>query len=231
MCVRVYANLQSSHSNVRLNSVSVFIFHQASYQMNAYQNFLDYFSMFNKERLDGLSEMHFSGMTQQERAMAFNYLLEGVEKGGSEETANVSFTSDFARALAPVTHLMETGALNEEAHLAAASNIFQITRDRKLLPVFMRFLSNPDERLRGTAARCVPSSIFCEKLRLALESMIRTETDNLAHIHAVNKLLLYHDVSEESVGKRKYLSIYRNLRSKDLLRIEEAFNDINRLFD
>ena len=187
--------------------------------------------MFNKERLDGLNEMHFSGMTQQERTMAFNYLLEGFKNGGSEETVNGIFTADFERALAPVTHLMETGALNEEAHLAAASNIFQITRDNKLLPIFIRFMANPDERLRGTAARCVPSSIFCEELRLALESMIRIETDNLAHIHAVNKLLLYHDVSEESVGKRKYLSIYRNLRSGDLLRIEDAFTDINRLFD
>ena len=198
--------------------------------MNAYKDFLDRFSMFNKERLDGLNEMHFSGMTPQERKMAFDYLLLRVAEGGSAETVNGIFTADFELALAPVVHLMENGVLNEEAHLAAASNIFQITGDKKLLPVFIRFMSSPDERLRGTAARCVPVSIFSEDLRLALESMIRTETDKLARIHAVNALLLYHGIDKESVGK-KYLSIYRNLHSEDLPRIEEAFSDISRLFD
>lgn len=198
--------------------------------MSAYQNFLDHFSMFNKERLDGLNEMHFSGMSKQERAMAFDYLLKCVERGGSYETVNGIFIADFERALAPVTRLMDAGALNEEAHLAAASNVFQITRDEKLLPIFIRFMSNSDERLRGTAARCVPSSIFCEELRFALESMIRSETDKLARIHAVNKLLLYHDVTEETVGKKRYSNIYRNLHSEDLFKIEEAFSVINRLF-
>jgi len=187
--------------------------------------------MCNKERLDGLNEMHFSGMTQQEREMAFNYLLERLQKGGSTESVNGIFTADFERALGPVSHLMETGTLNEEAHLAAVSNIFQITRDEKLLPIFIHFMSNLDERLRGTAAHCVPSSIFCEDLREALELMIRTETDKLALIHAVNKLLLYHDISEESVGKRKYLSIYRNLCSGDSVKIKEGLDDIDRLFD
>lgn len=199
--------------------------------MSTYQNFLGHFSMFNKERLDGLNEVHFSGMTQQEREMAFDYLLRRIEKGGSAETVNGIFTADFERALVPVVQLMESGVLNEEAHLAAASNIFQITGDKKLLPIFIRFMSNTNERLRGTAASCVPLSIFSEDLRLALESMIRTETDKLARIHAVNALLLYHDINKETVGKREYSSIYRNLHSEDLLKIEEAFREIERQYD
>lgn len=56
--------------------------------MSAYQNFLDFFSMHNKERLDGLSEIYFAEMTQQEKGMAFNHLLKMVEAGGSEESVN-----------------------------------------------------------------------------------------------------------------------------------------------
>lgn len=92
-------------------------------------------------------------------------------------------------------------------------------------------MSNTSEHLRGTAASCVPLSIFSDDLRLALESMIRTETDKLARIHAVNALLLYHDITKETVGKRKYSSIYRSLRSEDLLKIEEAFRELERQYD
>lgn len=102
--------------------------------------------MFNKERLDGLTEMHFSGVTQQEREMAFDYLLRCIEKGGSAETVNRIFTADFERALVRVVQLMDSGVLNEEAHLAAASNIFQITGDKKLLPIFIRFYVDQGDR-------------------------------------------------------------------------------------
>lgn len=50
--------------------------------MSAYQNFLDFFSMYNKERLDGISESYFTEMTTEERHMAFDFLLARVKSGG-----------------------------------------------------------------------------------------------------------------------------------------------------
>jgi hypothetical protein len=41
--------------------------------MNSYQQFLDFFSMRNKERLDGLDESYFTSMTKEETARAFDY--------------------------------------------------------------------------------------------------------------------------------------------------------------
>jgi hypothetical protein len=67
--------------------------------MNAYQNFLDFFSMRNKERLDGLSESYFTPMTREERGMAFEFLLKRVEKGGTEESVNGLFRADERRAI------------------------------------------------------------------------------------------------------------------------------------
>jgi len=52
-------------------------------EMNAYQNFLGFFSMHNKERLDGLSEIYFISMTAAERTMAFDFLLERIARGGT----------------------------------------------------------------------------------------------------------------------------------------------------
>lgn len=56
--------------------------------MKAYQNFLAFFLMHNKERLDGLSESYFVDITQEERGMAFMHQLRLVECGGAEESVH-----------------------------------------------------------------------------------------------------------------------------------------------
>ncbi len=47
---------------------------------NTCQNFLDFFDRRDRERLDGLNEGHFAGMTSEEGGRAFNYLLRSVLK-------------------------------------------------------------------------------------------------------------------------------------------------------
>lgn len=198
--------------------------------MNAYQNFLDFFSMHNKERLDGLSYSYFAEMTQEERCMAFDFLLKRVEKGGSEESINGIFKADSNRAFEEVKRLMGMRALNGEAKITAAWHLYCMQKDDGLLAVFIDFMASPEERLREKAVYSVPAMLSNE-LASCLKKMIFTETGYLASIHAVNKLLLCHDVSEESVGKRKYLSIYRGLRSADALAKEAAFKEIDALYE
>lgn len=111
--------------------------------MNAYQNFLDFFSMCNKERLDGLYESHFTRMTSHERARAFDYLLELVKAGGSEETINGLFIADHGRAIAPVSRLLADATLNEEARIVAARHLYEIDRRQELLCIFTHYMAHP----------------------------------------------------------------------------------------
>lgn len=199
--------------------------------MSAYQNFLDFFSMNNKERLDGLSESYFTEMTQEERVRAFNYLLKLVEAGGTEESVHGLFGADRTQAVEPIKRLLEHGVLNEDAQIAAAWNLYLMQRDERLLPVFIRFMTSPSEHIRERAAYYVPADNLTDELKSALQGMIRIETKQLARIHAVNKLLECFGVSKESVEKKLYSSLYRGLHSEDLGEKEAAFKQLERLFE
>jgi hypothetical protein len=199
--------------------------------MNAYQRFIEFFSMCNKERLDGLSESYFEPMTREERLKAFNYLLKLVEQGGSEETINGIFMADSDRAVEPVTKLLESGALNDEAQIAAAWNLYRIREDDNLISIFIKFMSSSDRRLREKAAYYVPADKLTNDLKDALHGMIRTETVRLARIHAVDKLLNIYGISEESVGEKNFLKIYRGLHSEDVAKKEATFTQLDELYE
>jgi hypothetical protein len=199
--------------------------------MGAYQNFLDFFAMRHKERLDGLSESCFTPMTREERGMAFEFLLKRVEKGGTEESVNGLFRADERRAIEPVKRLLASGALNGEAAISAAWNLYRIVRDPGLLSVFIRCMSDPDAELREKAAYYVPADQFSIELKAALQAMIRTETDQSALINAVNKLLACYGVTRESVAKETFSGFYRGLRIDDPALKETTFKRLDSLYD
>ena len=187
--------------------------------------------MHNKERLDGLSESYFTPMTQQERRMAFKYLLTLVEGGGTEESVNGIFRADQNSAVEPIKRLLTSGALNGEAQIAAAWNLYKINKDSKLLSIFINFMSSPDRRLREKSAYYVPADFLTSELKEALKGMIRTETEQLARIHAVDKILECYGVSEESVGRRAFSDLYKGLHSSNLQVKEAAFKRLDALLD
>jgi len=195
--------------------------------MSAYQNFLDFFSMHNKERLDGLSESYFTAMTQKEREMAVDYLLKKIKSSATEECIHGLFRADQSRAVEPIREMLRAGDLSGEAQIAAAWNLYRCQSDDSLLPIFINLMASPDVELREKAAYYVPSNKFTEELKSALEGMIRTETEQLARIHAVDKLLMCYGVDEESVGKDKYLSIYLGLHSEDPNKKETAIKRLD----
>lgn len=195
--------------------------------MSVYENFLNYFSMHNKERLDGLSESYFIPMTQQERKMAFKYLLAIVEAGGTEESVNGLFRADRSCAIDSIKQLITSRALNGEAKIAATWNLYKIEKDDGLLPIFIQFMSSSDQRLREKSAYYVPAEVATDELKDALKGMIRTETEQLARIHAVDKILECYRVSEESVGKRAFSDLYKDLHNNNLQVKEAAFKRLD----
>jgi len=198
--------------------------------MNAYQNFLDFFSMHNKERLDGLNECYFTAMTPAERARAFDYLLGHFKFGGTEESVHGLFRADPVRAVEVMARLLDEGTLSAEAQIAAAWNLRRNGSGTNFLPIFIRCMSSPDEDLRAKAAYFVPAE-FSDELKTALQAMIRTETEQLPRIHAVDALLKCYGVSEESIGDDAYKSIYLGLHSEDLSAKERAFKQLDALYE
>jgi hypothetical protein len=187
--------------------------------------------MHNKERLDGLSESYFTEMTPEERGMAFSYLLKLVEAGGDEESVNGLFRADRDRAAEPIRRLLTDGKLRGIAQIAAAWNLCQAQCDDSLLSIFIRFMADPDYRLREKAVYYVPANIFTDELKLGLQGMIRTETEQLVRIHAVDKLLKCYGVTKASVGKDVYSGLYRGLHSEDMRIKEATFKKLDALYE
>jgi hypothetical protein len=193
----------------------------------AYNRFLDFFSTANKERLDGLNETHFAGMSPEERSMAFDYLLKKVLNGGSRESTDGLFVADAARAAPIIRQLLDAGKLRESAEIAAAWNLYQIKPDTSLLPVFIRSMSSTDKYNRANAAFYVPADALTLELDTALKGMIRTEVETLPLVNAINKLLKCHGITRESVSKDDFSAFYRGLRSDALTDKEKTFHKLD----
>lgn len=184
--------------------------------------------MHNKERLDGLSSSYFSEMTPEERNMAFDYLLQKLKAGGSAETVNGLFIADQKRAMQTIEPMLSQPVLSDEARLSAAWNISRIKRDKSMLPIFIRYLGDPNVELRESAAHFVPASNPSAELIFALRGMIRTESEQLARIHAVDKLLACYGFSEESAGSANFSALFRELHSEDIVTKEAAFKKLEK---
>ncbi|GJI96380.1 hypothetical protein RugamoR57_30980 [Duganella caerulea] len=186
--------------------------------------------MNNRERLDGLSEIYFTDMTREERAMAFEYLLKMVEEGGSRESVNGLFIVDAERAAPVVRKLLEAHQLREDAEIAAAWNLNRGQRDSSLIPVFIRLMSSSDKYNRANAAFYVPADDFTPELDAALKGMIRTETETLPLVNATNKYLECYGITRESVSKEEFSHFYRGLRSDEARDKEAMFKELEKLF-
>lgn len=197
--------------------------------MNAYQNFLDFFSKNNRERLDGLNEIHFTGMTAQERSMAFDYLLKLVHDGGSRESVHGLFLADAGRATPVLRELLDAHKLRGDAEIAAAWDLHQIAPDATLLPVFIRLMLSTDKYNRANAAFYVPADVLTPELDAALKGMIRIETDTLPLVNAINKLLACYGITRESVSKEEFSRFYRSLRSDEPTDKEAIFEELDGL--
>ncbi|MFC0254206.1 hypothetical protein [Massilia consociata] len=86
-------------------------------------------------------------MNQEERTVAFNYLLKIVEAGGSEESVNELFLADAGHAQLIVKGLSRNNSLRDEAKLAAIWNLSCMKSDSLLLPVFIELMSVADRRI------------------------------------------------------------------------------------
>jgi hypothetical protein len=184
----------------------------------AYQRFLDFFELWGTARLDGLDYTYFEPMTPAERGQAYDFLMHrlvNIEKGGSNESVNGLFRADEARALVELKAMLETGGLAPEAQLLTAWNAFRLTDDPGVLSYIAKVMSDPNAELRGDAAYYAPPNAPTRSLVKALRGMVYTETEQHPLVQAINKLLTYHGVSAERVGKKAHSRFYLGLRSGD----------------
>lgn len=139
------------------------------------------------------------------------------------------FRADAVRAIGAVEDVLARGRLRPDAEIAAAWNLLRSGAEADVLTIFIRGMSSADSRVRTSAAYYVPVNPMIDELRAVLKQMIRTESEQLAQIHALKGLLQGCGISKELVGKAKFSALYRGLHSVDMTAREAAFAELDAL--
>ena len=85
--------------------------------------------------------------------------------------------------------------------------------------------------MREKAVYYVPADNLTTELNAGLQGMVRTEAEQLARVHAVDKLLECYGATKESVGKSEYSDFYKDLHSDDPKTKEAVFRKLDALFN
>lgn len=195
--------------------------------------FYDFFEKFGTERLNGLGESYFAGLTDNEKEEAWNFLLKGFASSNERITglyhldsarAIKLFKSEVELPLAKSQHPAEQKAI-ESNRLLMLRYINKIEPSEKYITAMCEFSQSRFEDVRTEFAQALSSQHVTREAVEALKGMIFTETDTLAQSLAISKLLLIHGM-EFNRKDPLYKSLYLSLLSDD---IEEKAAGIRRL--
>lgn len=184
--------------------------------------FYRFFETYGSERLNGLNESHFQGLSDAEREEAWRFLEDGFEK--SEERIAGLYKLDARRAVALFKKALQ---LHVEPSPYAASRESQemcrllllrfvnsVEPDRKYVDAMTQFANSEFKNVRAQFAMSVPVSHVTPEAVDALKGMIFTETERIPLASAITKYMVIHGMDFD-MEDPMYNSIYMALRSDD----------------
>lgn len=181
-----------------------------------------FFQTYRTERLAGLSESHFSGLSEDEREEAWNFLKDGFNL--SSERINGLYMLDKVRAVnlfkveveAPIVSSLfpaEQQAL-EGNRLLMLRYICNVEPDKKYVDAICKFATSQFSKIRAEFAQSLPTrQLGCSAID-ALKGMIFTETERVPLTSAITKLMAIYGMDYD-MNDPLYKSIYLLLRSEN----------------
>jgi hypothetical protein len=181
-----------------------------------------FFETYGKERFTGLSEGHFSGLSEDEKEEAWNFLKDGFQL--SSERLTGLYMLDKVRAVnlfkvevaAPIVSSpfpAEQQAL-EGNRLLMLRYICNVEPDEKYVDAICRFATNQFPKIRAEFAQSLPTRQLGRSVVDALKGMIFTETERVPLTSAITKFMAIHGMDYD-MNDPLYKSIYLLLRSEN----------------
>jgi len=181
-----------------------------------------FFETYGEERLAGLSESHFSGLSEDEREEALNFLKDGFNV--SSERITGLYTLDKVRAVnlfkvevgAPIVSSSfpaEQQAL-EGNRLLMLRYICSVDPDEKYVDDICKFATSQFPKIRAEFAQSLPARQLGRSVVDALKGMIFTETERIPLTSAITKFMAIHGMDYD-MNDPLYKSIYLLLRSEN----------------
>ena len=174
-----------------------------------------FFGNYGTERLAGLRESHFSGLSEGEREEAWNFLKDGFNL--SSERITGLYMLDKVRAVklfkveveAPIVSSpfpAEQQAL-EGNRLLMLRYICNVEPDEKYVDAICKFATSQFPKIRAEFAQSLPTRQLGRSVVDALKGMIFTETERVALTSAITKFMAIHGMDCD-MNDPLYKSIY-----------------------
>jgi len=184
--------------------------------------FYAFFESSGTERLNGLGESYFIGMSDSEKEEAWNFLLKDYTLSGEQITGLYHLDSNKAISIfkeaitlpvAKPLYSAEQKAL-ESNRLLMLKYINSLEPDEKYVTAMCAYSKSQFEEVRAEFAQSLPDRQITREAVESLQGMVFTETDSLAQASAISKLMLIHGM-EFNRRDPIYKSIYLSLLSDD----------------
>ena len=184
--------------------------------------FYRFFETYGSERLDGLNDSHFAGLTTSEKEEAWNYLKDRFES--SEERISGMYKLDPSRAVMLFKDALKNPVESspyaasreaiEECRLMLLRFVNSIEPARQYVDAMTEFARSEFENVRFLFANAAPIYQVTPEVVAALKSMIFAETERLPLSAAISKYMAIHGMDFD-LWDPHYNSIYMSLRSDD----------------
>ncbi|MEJ7805226.1 MAG: hypothetical protein WKG03_04820 [Telluria sp.] len=199
--------------------------------------FYQFFETYGSERLNGLNESHFTGLTTAEKEEAWNYLKDRFES--SDERISGMYKLDPSRALVLFKEALKKPIESspyaasreaiEECRIMLLRFVYSIEPDKQYVDAMTVFAHSEFENVRFLFAKAAPIYQVTPEVVAALKGMIFTETEQLPLSAAISKYMVIHGM-DFNARDPLYKSIYMSLRSDDpktkmaaMRRLEESY--------
>lgn len=186
------------------------------------EKFYAFFETFGTERLNGLDESYFAGLTANEKEEAWNYLLDGFSL--SSERIIGLYNLDKFRAVpvfkeaislpmarSPYPAEQQSIELNR---LLMLTYIYSVEPDAKYISAMCEFAKSEFGDVRAQFAQSLPIHRLTPGAVEALKGVVFTETETIPLSSAVMKLMVIHGLDFDRKSP-VYKAIYQSLSSDD----------------
>ncbi|MDK6079996.1 hypothetical protein [Massilia varians] len=182
--------------------------------------FYRFFETYGTERLNGLDESHFYGLSANEKEEAWDFLKNS--RALSTERIRGLYLLDKARAVELFKQLVAAPLKESEfpaerqaaenSRLAMLSYIYSVDPEETCVSAMCEFANSEFSRVRAAFAQTLPIDRTTPEAVDALKRMIFTEIERIPLTSAITKLMVIHGLDYD-INNPLYDSIYLSLRS------------------
>ncbi len=175
----------------------------------SFDAFINYFSIYGKERLDGPPTDIINKLSAAEKTKAYNYVLEYRCNPAGQEAINILFALDKNKALIDIEELEKTGRLTGESMVVYSYEKYQESQSPVYRGKLFSLLNHESSEVRNLSWYYLPTKGLTNEEISVIKACLLKEADKVSLIQGIKKFLSIFDIN---YGTDEYTNYYRKMR-------------------